>query len=227
MTHNTRTRAAALLFALLAFGTARAQQAKPAEDALAKAAHAAGEPSLQEILDKLGYSVDVQKDEIHAERFRRAGRGPITHQPIAAYGLIQVCTGGWYPAPRPFTGEAKDIPQPTKQTQWQVDAPNNKQAAPPLMKGAKTAFDPGDAVFGLWVSTAGFKDETVYTQDALQGFVPRFKADDRHKARIYPVKKNGKLVPNAYIIGWEYSTNNDFQDIVTLVTNVSPITAEK
>ena len=105
---------------------------------------------------------------------------------------------------------------------WQVDAPNNKRDRPPLKPGGRTAFDPGAAPFGLWVATAGFPGETVCTEDALQRFVPRFKPDDRHKAHVYPVKRGGKIVPHAYVIGWEYSTNNDDQDIVTLVTNVTP-----
>jgi hypothetical protein len=30
------------------------------------------------------------------------------------------------------------------------------------------------------------------------------------------------LAPNAYVIGWEYSTNDDNQDMVTLLTNAKP-----
>ena len=203
------------------------QGKKPGEDPISAAAHATGEPSLQEILDKLGYSVNTLKDEIPAQRFRKAGPGPVTHQPIAAFGLIKVCTGGWYAAPRPLTAAAAAIEKPVKQNQWAVDEQYNKQRTPPLMKGARTDFDPGVATFGVWVSTVGFKDETVFTQNALQKFVPRFKPDDRHKAMVFPVKRNGKIVPNSFIIGWEYSTNNDFQDIVTILTNVNPIIADK
>jgi hypothetical protein len=39
---------------------------------------------------------------------------------------------------------------------------------------------------------------------------------------IYPFKDTvtGKVVPNTYLIGWEYSTNDDFQDVVCKVENV-------
>ena len=39
---------------------------------------------------------------------------------------------------------------------------------------------------------------------------------------IYPNrdKATGKDIPNSYIIGWEYSTNDDFQDVVCRVDNV-------
>ena len=39
---------------------------------------------------------------------------------------------------------------------------------------------------------------------------------------IYPRrdKATGKAVPHSYVIGWEYSTNDDFQDVVCHVDNV-------
>ena len=39
---------------------------------------------------------------------------------------------------------------------------------------------------------------------------------------IYPYrdKATGKVVPHSYLIGWEYSTNDDFQDVVCRVDNV-------
>ena len=47
-------------------------------------------------------------------------------------------------------------------------------------------------------------------------------AKQPYKAMIYPLKdvKTGKVVPNAYLIGWEYSTNDDFQDVVCEIRNV-------
>jgi hypothetical protein len=43
-----------------------------------------------------------------------------------------------------------------------------------------------------------------------------------YKAMIYPNRDRttGRLTPNSYLIGWEYSTNDDFQDIVCQVDNV-------
>ena len=47
-------------------------------------------------------------------------------------------------------------------------------------------------------------------------------AKQPYKAMIYPNrdKATGKLVPNSYLIGWEYSTNDDFQDVVCQLDNV-------
>jgi hypothetical protein len=179
----------------------------------AAAARAAGEPPLGEILKRQGYTIDVTRDEIAAQQFVKAGPGPVRFTPIAAFGLEKQCSAGWYR----MAGETPD-----RHLLWTVDATHNKQDFPPLMAGGVTQFDPGDLPFSLWVSSTGFKDEIVSTEDALQRFIPRFKADDRHKAHVYPVKRGGRLVPNSYIIGWEYSTNNDNQDMVTLVTQVKP-----
>ncbi len=44
---------------------------------------------------------------------------------------------------------------------------------------------------------------------------------------IYPFKEKatGKAVAGSYLIGWEYSTNDDFQDVVTRIDNVELIPA--
>ncbi len=177
------------------------------------AAIAAGEPPLSEILKRLGYTIDTDHDEIDAPLFVRAGPGLVTHRPIAAYGVPNRCSSGWY---RPTEGA------PRPETLWVIDSNHNKQDLPPVMPGGRTDFDPGGTPFGLWVSSSGFKNETVYTEDALQRFVLRFKTNDRHKAHVFAVKKSAQVVHDQYVIGWEYSTNNDDQDVVTLITNVQP-----
>ncbi len=47
-------------------------------------------------------------------------------------------------------------------------------------------------------------------------------ADGGEPAMIYPNrdKTTDRLIPNSYLIGWEYSTNDDFQDVVCQVDNV-------
>jgi hypothetical protein len=172
------------------------------------------EPSLQTILNRLGYTVDVTKDEIDAPLFLPAERGPVVHHPISAFGLLERCETGWYSVP------AHRLPE--KRILWSVEGPKNKQDAPPLAKGSIERFRPGGA-FGLWVPTEGFKNETVYTQDRWQVFISRFPESDRHKVRVFPAKTARGTQKNAYLLCWEYSTNNDFQDIVTKLENVRPL----
>ncbi len=190
-------------------------------DPAAGAARRANEPPLAVILTQVGYGATnvTVHGEVNAQRFVKAGsRGPVRFRPLAAYGVPKVCRAGWY---RPAsTAQAR----PARTELWKVDAPHNKQNHPPLMRGAKTGFDPGKAAFGLWVATEGFPGEVIYSEDAYQQFNKRFKPDNRHKAHVYAaVKDDGTPVPNAYIIGFEYSTNDDNQEIVALVENVRPV----
>lgn len=153
--------------------------------------------------------------------FRRAADGPVTYTPVIALGLETRNRGGWY---RP----AKDGP-PTKTETWTYtfknttnDLATGDNLPPPLEEGAKLAFDPGDAPFGLWVSNDGLDDGGVCSEPTAVARVNRRLASQPYKAMIYPNrdKTTGKVVTNSYIIGWEYSTNDDFQDVVCQVDNV-------
>jgi hypothetical protein len=196
----------------------------PLKDPASLAAIACGEPPLQTILWRQGYKVNTVQDEIEAQRFVKAGRGLVIFKPIAAYGLYKICSAGWYTVKPASTASDNLPPPPEKHLLWRIDAPYNKQDFPPVMPGSSLQFDPGRQRFGLWVSTAGFPNETICTEDALQVYDARFQPDDRHKAHVIPARDaSGKLIPNTYLIGWEYSTNNDDQDVVTLVSNVKPV----
>lgn len=182
-----------------------------AQEDPASAAIATKEPSLGEIARRQGYTLDVGVEEVNAQRFVRVGAEPIRFEVLASWGLEKPCHGGWY---KPVEGPAT----PTRL--WTV---NQKRDLPTMEPSSKTDFDPGPGEFGLYVSTEGFPGEIVTTEDAKLEYVPRFKPSDRHKAHVYVAKKNGKPIPNTYLIGWEYSTNNDNQDIVTIVRNVRAV----
>jgi hypothetical protein len=181
------------------------------DDLGAAAAKAAGEPGIIEIAKRAGYTLEPGEKEVNAQRFIKAGSGPVKYEVLASWGLEKPCHGGWY---RPGEGPVK------KEALWTV---NQKKDAPTLEPGSRTEFDPGAAEFGLYVNTEGFPAEIVTTEDSKLEYIPRFKANDKHKAHVYPARKDGKEIPHTYLIGWEYSTNNDNQDIVTLVSNVKPV----
>lgn len=183
-------------------------------DPSARAARSAKEPPLALILREAGYGGTnvTARGEISAQRLVRAAPGPVIFTPLAAYGVLKTVSGGWY----------RSAPE-QRTTLWKIDAPHNKQMNPPLMPGGQTRFDPGDKPFGLWVATEGFAGEVIYTEDALQKRIARFKTG-LHKAHVYEaVQSNGVPVPGAVLIGFEYSTNDDNQEIVALVENVRPI----
>jgi hypothetical protein len=154
--------------------------------------------------------------------FRKAGPGPVTYTPAIALGLTTRNRGGWYLP-------SADGGQPRKSALWTYtfkntadDLKTGKNLPPPLEEGSQTRFDPGDQPFGLWVSNDDFKDGGVFTEPALVARINKRLARQPYKAMIYPNrhKTTGRLIPNSYLIGWEYSTNDDFQDVVCQVDNV-------
>lgn len=192
------------------------------------------EPRWQAILGHFG--LDVEKDLRNplvdgvtpAGLFRRADpTKPVVFRPIAAWGLETPTHGGWYPGGPTVAQIPADVDKVRrelwsyafKQPKAEIDQPSY---TPPPLKNGTVEFDPGDQPFGLWVSNEHFTDEAVYSQPALVFKKnPRLK-NQPYKAMIYPCAdpKEGRLVPDSYLIGWEYSTNDDFQDVVARIDNV-------
>jgi hypothetical protein len=161
--------------------------------------------------------------------FKKAGPGPVRYAPEIALGTEMTTHGGWY-----TPGPSDDAPK--KHELWSytfknttADLETGKNLPPPLASGAKTGFDPGDAPFGLWISNDNFNDGGAYTQPQVVAAVNARLAKQPYKAMIYPYrdKATGKVVPHSYLIGWEYSTNDDFQDVVCRVDNVDLIGAAR
>jgi hypothetical protein len=157
--------------------------------------------------------------------FRRAGPGPVKFTPVIALGLPTRNRGGWYPA---LAADRQTSPK--KVSLWSYEFRNSaadlrtgNNLPPPLDPGSATEFDPGDAIFGLWISNDGFADGGVFSQPFLVARINQRLAKQPYKAMIYPNrdKATGKIVPNSLVIGWEYSTNDDFQDVVCQVDNVT------
>jgi len=161
--------------------------------------------------------------------FKKAGRGSVIYTPVIALGMETVTRGGWY-TPGP------DDRNPKKRPLWSYqfkntarDLETGSNLPPPLAAGSTTSFDPGESPFGLWISNDNFQDGGVFTQPGLVAAINERLAKQPYKAMIYPFKDKatGKLVPHSYLIGWEYSTNDDFQDVVCRVDNVELITPEQ
>jgi hypothetical protein len=160
--------------------------------------------------------------------FRKAGPGPVRFTPVIALGLPTRNRGGWYLAP-----SGPDA-APKKQELWSYlykntaeDLRTGKNLPPPLDRGAATEFDPGDAPFGLWISNDGLNDGGVFSQPALVAKINQRLAKQPYKAMIYSNRdqQSGKTIPHSYLIGWEYSTNDDFQDVVCQLDNATLIDA--
>jgi hypothetical protein len=160
--------------------------------------------------------------------FKKAGSGPVKYTPVIGLGLPTITRGGWY-AP------GKETASPAKHELWSYQVKNTtedletgKNLPPTLLPDSKTEFDPGDAAFGLWASNDGLKDGGVFTEPKVVAAVNARLAKQPYKAMIYPNrdKATGKTIPHSYVIGWEYSTNDDFQDVVCHVDNVDLVPVE-
>jgi hypothetical protein len=197
-----------------------------------KVAPGAKEPDWSAIL-KERYGLSMFGDLLNPVRttpdrtpglFRKAAAGPVRYTPVIALGLETTNHGGWY-----TTAGTPDAP-PRKAELWNYTFKNSTEdlktgnnLPPPLASGSSTTFDPGNGPFGLWVSNDELNDGGVFTQPALVERVNRRLAKQPYKAMIYPNrdKATGRLIPHSYLIGWEYSTNDDFQDVVCQVDNVA------
>jgi len=224
---NIRTRlllAAILLFTMGSVASGRQPKVSPAQN----------EPDWSRILEQSG--LDLDKDLRNplldgvtpTGVFRKADpKKPVVFTPIAAWGLETPTHAGWYPAGPTVTHIPPYVDRVRRELwtyaykQPPAEIRKNVYTPPPLKSGA-VEFDPGDKPFGLWVSNEGFADEAVYSQPALVFKTNARLKNQPYKAMIYPCcdVKADKLVPDSYLIGWEYSTNDDFQDAVTRIDNV-------
>jgi hypothetical protein len=219
---------ALFLVATLAAATSGQEPKQP------KVAPGPGEPDLTVVLDRL-YGLSMFGDLVNPVKtttdaapglFRKAGPGPVTYTPVIALGLETVNRGGWYRS-------EDDAAHLEKQELWSYkhkhttrDFDRGNLIPPALAEGSKTTFDPGNTPFGLWVANDGLEESDAYTQPKVVAARNKRLAKQPYKAMIYPNrdKATGKLIPYSYLIGWEYSTNDDFQDVVCRIDNVELVT---
>lgn len=230
--HSKRNLLVSLLILLTAGMRAQAQHPPVADGP-------GGEPNWSDLLREM-WALDLDQDlrnplrpgPVAAAYFSRVDpKKPVVYKPILALGLETTTRGGWYGIDMELAGRS-DRPHPdpaeTRHELWQYTfKPSEDQLtraplpAPPIERGS-IEFDPKEEIIGFWVSNDNFKGEVVYTDVEYNlRHIARFK-DQPYKVMIYPNidAKTGKMIPDSYVLGWEYSTNDDFQDVVTIVENV-------
>ena len=207
----------------------------PPADRQPKVQPGASEPDWSAILDEI-YGLDmkddlanpVRSDRIKVPgRFVKAGAGPVRFVPEIALGLEVVIRGGYYQAGDPKAPEFRELwSYQYKNRTEDVDAVRGVN--PPLSEGSTVEFDPGDSPFGLYIGNDQFHDQVATEPAVVASISPRLAAQP-YKAMIYPYRdpESGKIVPDSYLIGWEYSTNDDFQDVVCRVENVKLLDADE
>lgn len=182
------------------------------------------EPSLQAVVDTLGYAVDTGEgglassasaplvgDEIPSPLFRKADSGPVTIKPVARYAHTEVLPFGYY---TPASG------QPVVREVATIAPDQNKILNPTVTTSSQDRFEPESETFGLYVAVKDAAQPFRYTQDSLN------PEPTSHTMRVYPLKdRAGNPVANSYLVSFEEASDNGYQDAVFVIGNVTAVTA--
>ena len=185
-----------------------------------------GEPSLAWIMSALQIGTNIGdtnpatspidtpaagNDEVEAQLLQKAGTGPVTITPLAAYSYNTdpVAITGWYTGTTTINAHALlSVPV------------GYGQNLLPVATGA-TTFDPGTASFGLFTNWPSQTHGATYSQDVYNYW--NTKNANHHSVRFYTYRDSaGNAVPNTYVAAFEESLNDDFNDMVVLIHNVKP-----
>jgi hypothetical protein len=178
----------------------------------------ADEPTLQQILEALGYEVDVGSrdvklpagqsplgDEIKAPLFQRAKPGDVGYYLIARYTAGEPSSFGYY-----FVEGGKRITKPI----GSAAKGNNRTLNPELEGESQTSFDAGETVFGLFLKSG---KRTLFSDDRLNSEA------NSHVARVFPLCSRGRTpVQDAYVVAFDQDGDRDFQDHVFMLWNAKP-----
>lgn len=203
------------------------------------------EPTLGQILVTLGYALDVgaaqnnanpispsdasklagietTSDEIAAPLFAKAAPGNVTLAAVARFSPKGPMPFGWYPKGSPTTRNAAATMASLADAQTSDKA---RMVLSPVT--GPQSFDPGSAVFGVWVYTdqlsqkydtggTASNGDYAYSEDG-----PNAPANV-HRAKVYPLRDaTGAPVANHYLIAVEEAGNGDYQDYVFVLGNVT------
>ena len=183
------------------------------------------EPPFQSVVNTLGFAINVGGtalslgtnanpigDEVIEPLFERSSPQPVVMVPVARYSPDFVLPYGYY-----LPNGANPVRNEVGQLSGSSNPPEHQTLYPAMISGGLT-FDPGSSVFGFYTTSPS---HSAYTEDSLNNLL--HPSNVEHAARVYPLKnRQGTLVPNAYLIGFEEANNGDYQDYVFAIYNVQP-----
>lgn len=195
----------------------------------AKGLEGENEPPLSQIVEALGYSINVgwnslannslpqlQGEEISSAVFRKASQGKVEMIPVARYSPDFELPFGFYNNENGNINKHQ-VGVLSKATKF----PEHQCLFPSISSGI-ISFDPGNSSFGFY--TVG-PTHTSYSEDAWN--ILFYPDNAVHATRIYPLKdKSGKPVSNSYLLCFEEAKNGDYNDYVFIVKNIVPVTKD-
>ncbi|WP_346881375.1 RICIN domain-containing protein [uncultured Algibacter sp.] len=178
------------------------------------------EPPLQDVINVLGLGVDVGwitldnntnptllGDELNVNTWVKASQGVVTITPVARYSPTEELPFGWY------TNNGEIV---LNQVGVLSNGASQAQTLFPTLLSGSTTFEPNSSEFGIY-TFSNLLNKTSYSDDNDN------EGGISHRTRIYPLKdRQGNLVENSYIVGFEPSGNGDYQDYVFVIENVMP-----
>jgi hypothetical protein len=174
------------------------------------------EPTLHQVLEALGYDVDVgatslvlpvavSGDEVKAPLFQRAKPGDVGLYLIARYARDEDVSFGHY---------ALEGGKPVGKGIGSAAKGHNQTLNPELDGDSQTSFDPGASPFGIFLKTG---KRTFYSDDELNA------GAHKHVVKVFPLRSRGRTpVQDAYVVAFDEDGNRDYQDHVFMLWNVTP-----
>lgn len=172
------------------------------------------EPPLAQVLDALGYDIDVggttlalpaapAGDQIQASLWERAKPGNVGYYLLARYAAPEDSLFGYYVTERG---------KPVTKGIGSASQDHNQTLNPELGGESQTSFDLGEAKFGLYLKVGR---RTLYSDASLN------PGPHKAAARAYPLRSRGRtLVPDAFVVAFDEDGDGDFQDDVFMLWNV-------
>lgn len=185
------------------------------------------EAPLAEIVDALGYKIDVgwatlanhlrpelQGEELAPSLFQKANKGEDVEMiPVARYSPDFPLNFGYY-----TNFKNGPVQHQTGILDIAGKFPEHQILFPALSLG-QTSFDTGDETFGLYAISPG---HSLYSEDIWNILFHPTHAT--HAMRIYPVRnKQGITLENTYMVCMEEAANGDYNDYVFILKNVKPV----
>ncbi|PNY80086.1 hypothetical protein CVO96_00805 [Deinococcus koreensis] len=181
------------------------------------------EPSLAQIVDTLGYRLNVgtnalilgtdampRGEEVSAPLFRQAGAGKVTLRPVARYSPD---------GPSPFGLFTMSGSAPQLKALGTLATGTYQTLNPRLVEGVSSVSFESTQKFGIYLAANSYAPQNTYSLDAVN------TGSTRHAVRVYPLRDAaGQPVANSYLLGFEPSRNGDYQDVVFILENVVPTT---
>jgi hypothetical protein len=177
-------------------------------------------------------------EEVVAQTFVRATAAPVTIDPLATFGpaasvpfsgadyTMGIYTPGNGASTNPVFSATTPVGSPTG-----GDGQTVNPIAHPVAPGTVStdgnnivSFDPGNSPFGVYNFFPVVSPTlTAYSQDSLNNSIPINNiAHQTRRIRFWPNKTTaGVVIPNSYVGAIEEAANNDIQDVVFSINNVT------